>query len=105
MIDTIKTRLASDGFIKAAGSACVCQAVVRAGSDLVLIDGGQDRDGSAGRAQMIRAVELVGGEGGLRVPDSSASTQHRVLDRGFRALVVPDVAEAYGCGGDLRRPV
>lgn len=95
MINTIKTRLASGEFIKAAwahfGSADVCEAMVRAGWDTILIDGEHGPGGIEDWVQMLRAVELAGGEVVLRVPDTSASTLQKALDRGFRTLVVPHV--------------
>lgn len=95
MTNSLKTRLTSGGFIRAAwahfGSADVCEAMVRAGWDTILIDGEHGPGGLEDWVAMARAVELAGGQVVLRVPDTSASTLQKVLDRGFRSLVVPHV--------------
>jgi 4-hydroxy-2-oxoheptanedioate aldolase len=95
MTNNIKRRLASGRFIKAAwahfGSPDVCEAMVRAGWDTILIDGEHGPGGIEDWVAMVRAVEAAGGEGVLRVPDTSTSTLQKVLDRGFRTLVVPHV--------------
>lgn len=90
---SLKHRLASGDFICAAwaelGSPDAAEIMVRHGWDVILIDGEHGIGDLERWISVARAVEAAGGEVVLRVPEGSDATLKRVLDRGFRNIVVP----------------
>ncbi|WP_128254766.1 HpcH/HpaI aldolase family protein [Falsirhodobacter deserti] len=95
MTNALKKRLLDGETITASwidtGSPEVCDIVVNAGWDVVVIDcehGAAPLEEGLG---LIRAVQAAGGEAILRVPDGSDTTLKRALDRGARSIIVPMV--------------
>lgn len=97
-MNPLKTRLLKGTFVTAAwaelGNADVAEIMVRHGWPTVLIDGEHGVGDLETWVAVARAVEAAGGEVILRVPDGNDTTLKRVLDRGFRSLVVPMVNSA-----------
>jgi 4-hydroxy-2-oxoheptanedioate aldolase len=94
-MNTLKARLASGAFVTAAwaelGNPDVAEILVRHGWDTILIDGEHGVGSLEDWVAVARAVEAAGGEPLLRVPDGSETMLKKVLDRGFKSLVVPMV--------------
>lgn len=92
----IKQRVARGECVTAAwlqlGSAEVAELLVRAGWDTLVIDGEHGVGDIETWVSIDRAVRSAGGETILRVPNQEASLLLRVLDRGFRTLLVPHVS-------------
>lgn len=97
-MNSLKTRLLAGEFIAAAwaelGHPDIAEILVRHGWPVVLIDGEHGIGDLETWVAVARAVEAAGGEVILRVPDGSDTMLKKVLDRGFRALVVPMVNTA-----------
>ncbi|MBP0484733.1 HpcH/HpaI aldolase family protein [Sagittula salina] len=111
-MNTLKSRLLRGEFVTAAwaelGSADIAEILVRHGWPIVLIDGEHGIGDLETWVGIARAVEAAGGESLLRVPDGSDTTLKKVLDRGFRSLVVPmvnSVAQAQAIARSCRYPV
>lgn len=94
-MNSLKTRLLKGEFITAAwaelGSPDIAEILVRHGWPVVLIDGEHGIGDLETWVAVARAVEAAGGEVILRVPDGADTVLKKVLDRGFRSLVVPMV--------------
>lgn len=101
-MNPLKARLAAGETVRAAwaelGSPDVAEIMVRHGWDVIVIDGEHGIGDIETWVGVARAVEAAGGEVVLRVPDGSDSMLKRVLDRGFRSIIVPMVNSA----GDAR---
>lgn len=97
-MNPLKSRLLKGEFVAAAwaelGNADIAEILVRHGWPVVLIDGEHGVGDLETWVSVARAVEAAGGEVILRVPDGSDTTLKKVLDRGFRSLVVPMVNSA-----------
>lgn len=94
-MNQLKTRLSQGDFVTAAwaelGNADIAEMLVRHGWPTVLIDGEHGVGDLETWVTVARAVEAAGGEVILRVPDGSDTVLKKVLDRGFRSIVVPMV--------------
>ena len=108
----LKTRLLRGDFVTAAwaelGSPDSAEILVRYGWPVVLIDGEHGIGDLETWVAIARSVEAAGGEVILRVPDGSDTVLKKVLDRGFRTLVVPMVntgAQAQAVARSCRYPV
>lgn len=111
-MNPLKARLAAGETIKAAwaelGSPDVAEIMVRHGWDVIVIDGEHGIGDLETWVGMARAVEAAGGEVILRVPDGSDTVLKRVLDRGFRSIIVPMVnsaADATAIAASCRYPL
>jgi len=97
-MNTLKKRLLAGEFITAAwaelGHPDSAEIMVRHGWNTILIDGEHGIGDLETWVAVARAVEAAGGEVILRVPDGRDTTLKRVLDRGFKSLVVPMVNSA-----------
>ncbi|MFO1138606.1 MAG: aldolase/citrate lyase family protein [Paracoccus sp. (in: a-proteobacteria)] len=97
-MNPLKARLAAGETIRAAwaglGSPDVAEIMVRHGWPVVVIDGEHGIGDIENWVAMARAVEAAGGEAILRVPEGSDALLKRVLDRGFRSIIVPMVNSA-----------
>ena len=110
-MNPIKQRLQNGDFLTAGwaelGNPDVAEIMVRHGWNLIVIDGEHGIGNLENWVAVARAVEAAGGEVLLRVPDGSDTTLKRVLDRGFRSLIVPMVntpAQAKAIAGHCRYP-
>ena len=110
-MNPLKARLAAGETIKAAwvelGSPDVAEIMVRHGWDVIVIDGEHGIGELETWVSTARAVEAAGGEVILRVPDGSDTMLKRVLDRGFRSIIVPMVnsaADAASIAASCRYP-
>ncbi|WP_425072907.1 HpcH/HpaI aldolase family protein [Sagittula sp. S175] len=94
-MNALKSRLLNGEFITAAwaelGNCDVAEILVRHGWPVVLIDGEHGVGDLETWVAVARAVEAAGGEVILRVPDGTDTTIKKVMDRGFRSIVVPMV--------------
>jgi 2-keto-3-deoxy-L-rhamnonate aldolase RhmA len=94
-MNPIKARLAAGEFVSAAwaelGNADAAEIMVRHGWPLIVIDGEHGVGDIEQWVAVARSVEAAGGEVVLRVPDGSDTVLKRVLDRGFRSILVPQV--------------
>lgn len=94
-MNRLKARLAAGETIKAAwaelASPDAAEIMVRHGWDVIVIDGEHGVGGLEDWVAVARAVEAAGGNVILRVPDGEDTTLKRVLDRGFRSIIVPMV--------------
>lgn len=94
-MNALKSRLLSGEFVASAwaelGHPDIAEILVRHGWPVVLIDGEHGLGDLETWVAVARAVEAAGGEVILRVPDGSDTTLKKVMDRGFRSLVVPMV--------------
>ncbi len=94
-MNPLKMRLLAGEFVALAwaelGNPDVGEIMVRHGWKNILIDGEHGAGALEDWVAVARAVEAAGGEVVLRVPDGSETVLKRVLDRGFRSLVVPMV--------------
>ncbi len=98
-MNPLKTRLAKKGAFETAawvelGNPDIAEILVRHGWKLLVIDGEHGTGGLEDWVRVARAIEAAGGEAILRVPDSSDTVLKKVLDRGFRSLIVPMVNSA-----------
>ncbi len=97
-MNPLKSRLLNGDFVTAAwaelGNADIAEMLVRHGWPTVLIDGEHGVGDLETWVTVARAVEAAGGEVILRVPDGSDTILKKVLDRGFRSIVVPMVNSA-----------
>ncbi|MFV0336510.1 MAG: HpcH/HpaI aldolase family protein [Tropicimonas sp.] len=95
MTNQLKKRLRDGETLTAtwldSGSAEVCDIMVNAGWDVILIDCEHGAASLDEGLSLIRAVQAAGGEAILRVPDGSDTTLKRALDRGARSIIVPMV--------------
>jgi 4-hydroxy-2-oxoheptanedioate aldolase len=95
MSNPIKQRLRAGETVTATwidtGSPEVCDIVVNAGWDVVVIDCEHGAAPLEDGLSLLRAVQAAGGEPVLRVPDGSDTTLKRALDRGARSIIVPMV--------------
>lgn len=95
-MNPIKARLSAGEFVTAAwaelGSPEAAEVLVRHGWRTILIDGEHGVGGLEDWVGIARAVEAAGGEVMLRVPSGDEALLKRVLDRGFRSLVVPMIS-------------
>lgn len=94
----LKQRLKAGEFVAAAwvelGNADVAEALVRNGWSVIVIDGEHGVGDIEDWVAVARAVECAGGEVVLRVPAGDETLLKRVLDRGFRSILVPQVSTA-----------
>lgn len=94
-MNRLKTRIAAGEFVSAAwaelGNPDIAEIMVHHGWDTIVIDGEHGTGDLEDWVAVARAVQAVGGEVVLRVPDGSDTMLKRVLDRGFRSLIVPMV--------------
>lgn len=97
-MNPLKTRLTSGEFVTAAwaelGHPDVAEILVRHGWTTVVIDGEHGLGDLEDWVTIARAIEAAGGEVILRVPDGSDTVLKRVLDRGFKSIIVPMVNSA-----------
>lgn len=97
-MNPLKRRLRAGEVLKAAwvelASPDVAEILVRHGWDVIVIDGEHGIGTLEDWVATARAVEAAGGEVILRVPEGSDALLKRVLDRGFRSLIVPMVNTA-----------
>jgi len=95
---SLKSRILSGEVLKAVwaglGSPDAAEILVRYGWKVVIIDGEHGIGGIEQWVAVARAVEAAGGEVILRVPEADPALFKRVLDRGFRSLIVPLVNTA-----------
>lgn len=111
-MNALKSRLQKGEFVAAAwaelGHPDIAEIFVRHGWPVVLIDGEHGIGNLETWVAVARAVEAAGGEVILRVPDGSDTTLKKVLDRGFRSIVVPmvnSVEQARDIAASCRYPV
>lgn len=94
----LKQRLAAGEFVTAAwadmGSPDCAEVLVRHGWKVIVIDGEHGIGDIEHWVAIARAVEAAGGEVVLRVPEATEALLKRVLDRGFRSIMVPLVNTA-----------
>lgn len=110
-MNPLKKRLQDGDVLKAAwvelASPDVAEIMVRHGWDVIVIDGEHGIGDIEAWVATARAVEAAGGEVILRVPEGSDAMLKRVLDRGFRSIIVPMVnsaAEAKSIAAACRYP-
>lgn len=110
-MNPLKQRLRAGEMLKAAwvelASPDVAEIMVRHGWDIIVIDGEHGVGTLEDWVATARAVEAAGGEVILRVPDGSDTMLKRVLDRGFRSIIVPMVnsaGDAASIAGACRYP-
>lgn len=94
-MNKLKQRLAAGEQVAAAwvelGNPDIAEIMVRHGWDTLVIDGEHGVGDLDDWVAVARAAEAAGGDVVLRVPDGSETMLKRVLDRGFRSLIVPMV--------------
>jgi 2-keto-3-deoxy-L-rhamnonate aldolase RhmA len=94
----VKNQLAAGELVTAAwaemGSPDNAEAMAMNGWPVIVIDGEHGIGGIEEAVHIARAVEAAGGEVVMRVPDGSETTLKRVLDRGIRSIIVPQVNTA-----------
>lgn len=97
-MNRLKQRLAAGERVAAAwvelGNADIAEIMVAHGWTTLLIDGEHGVGDLEDWVAVARAAEAAGADVVLRVPDGSEVTLKKVLDRGFRSLVVPMVNTA-----------
>lgn len=97
-MNPLKQRLLAGDFISAAwaemGHPDTAEAMVRSGWPVIVIDGEHGIGDIEQWVAVARAVEAAGGEVVLRVPEGSETLLKRVLDRGFKSIMVPQVNSA-----------
>lgn len=97
-MNPLKQRLRAGEVLKAAwvelANPDVAEIMVRHGWDVIVIDGEHGSGTLEDWVATARAVEAAGGEVVLRVPEGSDALLKRVLDRGFRSIIVPMVNSA-----------
>lgn len=110
-MNRLKARIAAGEHVTAAwaelGSPDNAEILVRHGWPVIVIDGEHGIGSLEDWVAIARAVEAAGGEPVLRVPDGSDTVLKRVLDRGFRSLIVPQVntaAQAAAIAASCRYP-
>ncbi len=111
-MNALKDRLTRGIFTTAAwaelGHPDAAEIMVRHGWQVIVIDGEHGLGELEDWVAMARAIEAAGGEVVLRVPDGSDTMLKRVLDRGFRSLIVPmvnSVAQAEAIARSCRYPM
>ncbi len=94
-MNPIKQRILAGETVTAAwsemGSADNAEAMAMNGWPIIVIDGEHGIGGIEEAVHVARAVEAAGGQVVMRVPDGAETTLKRVLDRGIRSLIVPQV--------------
>ncbi|SIS82441.1 HpcH/HpaI aldolase family protein [Phaeovulum vinaykumarii] len=94
----LKTRVLAGEMVPAAwcdfGSADVAEAMVHNGWPVQVIDGEHGIGDLERWVGIARAIEAAGGTPILRVPEGAPALLKRVLDRGFRSIIVPMVNTA-----------
>lgn len=110
-MNTLKARLLNGDFVPAAwaelGNADIAEILVHHGWKTIVVDGEHGVGDLETWVAVARAVEAAGGEVLLRVPDGSDTTLKKVLDRGFRSIIVPMVnsaAQAEAIASSCRYP-
>ncbi|MEI4488485.1 aldolase/citrate lyase family protein [Frigidibacter sp. MR17.14] len=110
-MNPVKQRLQAGERIGAAwaqlASPDLAEIMVHHGWRTIVIDGEHGRGDVDDWVAVARAVEAAGGEVVLRVPDGSDTVLKRVLDRGFRSIIVPmvnTVAQAEAIVASCRYP-
>lgn len=97
-MNQLKQRLSAGERVAAAwielGNADIAEIMVAQGWTTLLIDGEHGVGDLEDWVAVARAAQAAGAEVVLRVPDGSEVTLKKVLDRGFRSLVVPMVNSA-----------
>lgn len=97
-MNRLKQRIASGEQVSAAwvelGNPDIAEIMVRHGWSTLVIDGEHGVGDLDDWVAVARAAEAAGAEVVLRVPDGSDTMLKRVLDRGFRSLIVPMVNTA-----------
>lgn len=97
-MNPLKHRIAAGEMVAAAwvelASPDVAEIMLRHGWSTLIIDGEHGLGDLEHWVAVARAIEAAGGEVVLRVPDGSETLLKRVLDRGFRSLIVPMVNSA-----------
>lgn len=97
-MNKLKQRISAGEQVAAAwvelGNADIAEIMVRHGWDTLVIDGEHGVGDVEDWVAVARAAEAAGGDVVLRVPDGSDTMLKRVLDRGFRSLIVPMVNTA-----------
>lgn len=97
-MNRLKQRLLAGETVAAAwsemGSPENAEAMASNGWPLIVIDGEHGVGGIETWVAIARAVEAAGGEVVLRVPEATEALLKRVLDRGFRSIMVPQVNTA-----------
>lgn len=94
-MNSLKQRMLAGEFVPAAwlelASPDIAEIVVRSGWPVILIDGEHGIGDLEHWVAVARAVEAAGGEVVLRVPNGQPWMLNKILDRGFRSLIVPRV--------------
>ncbi|TKT76325.1 aldolase/citrate lyase family protein [Aquamicrobium sp. LC103] len=97
-MNRLKERLQAGEIVTAAwsemGSPDNAEAMAMNGWPTIVIDGEHGVGGIEQAVHVARAVEAAGGDVVMRVPDGSETTLKRVLDRGIRSIIVPQVNTA-----------
>jgi 2-keto-3-deoxy-L-rhamnonate aldolase RhmA len=97
-MNRLKQRIAAGEQVAAAwvelGNPDIAEIMVRNGWSTIVIDGEHGVGDLETWVAVARAAEAAGAEVVLRVPDGSDTLLKRVLDRGFRSLIVPMVNTA-----------
>lgn len=97
-MNRLKQRLLSGETVTAAwsemGSPDNAEAMASNGWPVIVIDGEHGIGDLETWVAIARAVEAAGGEVVLRVPEATEALLKRVLDRGFRSIMVPQVNTA-----------
>lgn len=97
-MNRLKQRLLAGETVTAAwsemGSPDNAEAIAANGWPVIVIDGEHGVGDLETWVAIARAVESVGGEVALRVPEATEALLKRVLDRGFRSIMVPQVNTA-----------
>ena len=95
-MNTLKSRIAVGEMITLAwtdlGSPDVAAALVHHGWPLLVIDGEHGIGDLETWVAIERAIVAAGGEAILRVPSGDPALLKRVLDRGFKSIIVPMVS-------------
>ncbi|MDO5603638.1 MAG: aldolase/citrate lyase family protein [Paracoccus sp. (in: a-proteobacteria)] len=98
MSNRLKQRLAAGECVRAAwaelGSPDAAEIMVLHGWPTIIIDGEHGIGDLETWVAMARAIEAAGGHAVLRVPHGDEALLKRVLDRGFRSIIVPMVNSA-----------
>jgi 2-keto-3-deoxy-L-rhamnonate aldolase RhmA len=94
-VNPIKQRVLAGECVTAAwaemGSPDNAEAMAMNGWPVIVIDGEHGIGDLERAVHIARAVEAAGGQAVMRVPDGSETTLKRVLDRGIRSIIVPQV--------------
>lgn len=102
-MNRLKQRIAAGEQVTAAwielGNPDIAEIMVRHGWSTLVIDGEHGVGDLDDWVAVARAAESAGADVVLRAPDGSDTTLKRVLDRGFRSLIVPMVNTAEQARG------